>query len=72
NYMSTQGIQSNQRESELKGARKGLSSVIPGQPPSNGGTQGPGAGQGPVNSIPGLGTAPAGESAPTGEPVKGK
>ncbi|MDQ3003122.1 MAG: preprotein translocase subunit SecG, partial [Fibrobacterota bacterium] len=47
NYMSTQGIQSNQRESELKGARKGLSSVIPGQPPSNGGTQGPGAGQGP-------------------------
>src|SRR5690606_40160336 len=55
NWMSTQGIQSGQRESELKGARRGLSSVLPsGQMPVNGGAEGSGG-----TSIPGLGDAPA-------------
>ncbi|MEO7779158.1 MAG: preprotein translocase subunit SecG [Fibrobacteria bacterium] len=72
NYMSTKGIESGRRESELKSAHKGLSSVIPeGTAPSNG------ASQGPAKAIPGLGTAPAGEAAPAGaapasEPAKGQ
>lgn len=68
NYMSTKGIESGRRESELKSARHGLSSVLPqGAAPSNGATQGP------ANSIPGLGTAPSGaEAAPAQEPSKGQ
>ncbi|HKP97863.1 MAG TPA: preprotein translocase subunit SecG [Fibrobacteria bacterium] len=74
NYMSTKGIESGRRESELKSARKGLSSVIPsGQLPANGGSEGP------VKSIPGLGTAPGGQESGAGEavpaapePVKGQ
>ncbi len=56
NIMSTKGIETGRRESELKGARHGLSSVLPsGGLPSGVGAP---AGQGPANSIPGLGTAP--------------
>lgn len=67
NYMSTKGIESGRRESELKSARHGLSSVLPqGTAPSNGATQGP------ANSIPGLGTAPSGaeQPAPAQEPAQ--
>ncbi len=73
NYMSTKGIESGRRDSELKSARKGLSSVIPsGKLPSNG------ASEGPVKTIPGLGTVPAGAPAAAGsapaapEPAKGQ
>lgn len=60
NYMSTKGIESGRRESELKSARHGLSSVLPqGAAPSNGAPQ-----QGPASSIPGLGTAPSGAEQP--------
>ncbi|MDB5048130.1 MAG: preprotein translocase, SecG subunit [Fibrobacteres bacterium] len=65
NYMSTKGIESGRRESELKSAHRGLSSVIPsGKAPSNGSSEGP------VRSIPGLGTAPAGQPAPAAQPSK--
>lgn len=66
NYMSTRGIETGRRESELKGAHRGLSSVIPGG--TGAGAPVNGNGQGPANAIPGLGTAPetpAGESAPS-------
>lgn len=71
NYMSTKGVESVRRESELKSARHGLSSVLPqGATPSNG------ASQGSTTSIPGLGTAPSGgEAAPAKqveEPAKGQ
>jgi preprotein translocase subunit SecG len=66
NYMSTKGIETGRRESELKSARHGLSSVLPaGKAPSTG------ASEGPANAIPGLGTAPAGE-VPAQEPAKGQ
>lgn len=66
NIMSTKGIESGRRESELKGARKGLSSVLPSSPlPA-----GMGEGQGPANAIPGLGTNPAASEAPA--PTEGK
>ncbi len=54
NYMSTRGIESGRRESELKGSHRGLSSILP---PGAGATGG--NGQAPVNAIPGLGTGPA-------------
>jgi preprotein translocase subunit SecG len=77
NYMSTKGIESGRRESELKSAHKGLSSVIPSTKLPSGGAEGP------AKSIPGLGTTPgqesgAGEGAPAGtapvapEPAKGQ
>ncbi|MDB5104651.1 MAG: preprotein translocase, SecG subunit [Fibrobacteres bacterium] len=74
NYLSTKGIESGRRESELKSARHGLSSVLPpGQAPVNG------ASEGPVNAIPGLGNSPAGtapsnegQAAPAQVPAKGK
>jgi preprotein translocase subunit SecG len=66
NYMSTKGIETGRRESELKSARHGLSSVLPaGKAPSNG------ASEGPANAIPGLGNSPAG-AAPAQEPAKGQ
>ncbi len=70
NYMSTRGIESGRRESELKGARHGLSSVLPSSGlPAGSGASGA---QGPVNAIPGLGGAP--EKSPAGEaaPAKGQ
>jgi preprotein translocase subunit SecG len=72
NYMSTKGIESGRRESELKSARHGLSSVLPpGKAPVNG------ASEGPANAIPGLGAPPAGsqgseQAAPAQEPAKGQ
>jgi preprotein translocase subunit SecG len=60
NYMSTKGIESGRKESELKSARKGLSSVIPSGTSLNGGASGA------ANSIPGLGTAPASGAAAGG------
>jgi preprotein translocase subunit SecG len=73
NYMSTKGIESGRRESELKSARKGLSSVIPGQLPANGDSEGA------HKAIPGLGNTPegkepgAGGAAPVApEPAKGQ
>ena len=72
NIMSTKGIESGRRDSELKGARKGLSSVLP----SSGLPAGVGspAGQGPANAIPGLGNAPekAAEPQGAGAPAKGQ
>ncbi len=79
NILSTRGIDSGRRESELKAGRKGLSSVLPARMPSSGAE-----GQGPA-AIPGLGTAPnspagsnaskngspAGQTAPAGSPVGG-
>jgi preprotein translocase subunit SecG len=67
NYMSTRGIESGRRESELKGSHRGLSSILP--PGAAGGN-----GQAPVNAIPGLGTPPAPEKAPAGgaAPAKGQ
>jgi preprotein translocase subunit SecG len=47
NYLSTKGIDKGQRESELKSARHGLSSVLPTSAPATSG------------GIPGLGSAPA-------------
>ena len=68
NYMSTKGIESGRRDSELKGARHGLSAVLPpSAAPLNGSAAG---GSGAPNSIPGLGTAPAGE--PASAPAKGQ
>jgi preprotein translocase subunit SecG len=73
NYMSTRGIETGRRDSELKGAHRGLSSVLPstGSPAGNGAAGGNGA---PVNAIPGLGTAPekATEKAPESAPSKGQ
>ncbi|MEO6095035.1 MAG: preprotein translocase subunit SecG [Fibrobacteria bacterium] len=71
NYMSTKGIETGRRESELKSARHGLSSVLPaGVSPSNG------ASEGPVNAIPGLGATPTGPApsgtAPAQAPAKGQ
>ena len=69
NYMSTKGIESGRRESELKSARHGLSSVLPsGKLPSNGVLEGP------ANAIPGLGTVPSGadQAAPAQAPAKGQ
>ena len=60
NVLSTKGIESGRRESELKSAKRGLSSVLPSAPAN--GSQG-----GPAGAIPGLGTAPGSESAPSGE-----
>jgi preprotein translocase subunit SecG len=74
NVMSTKGIESGRRESELKGARKGLSSVLP----SSGLPSGAGAAGGPANAIPGLGTvpekggAPGSEAPGTAAPAKGQ
>jgi len=70
NYMSTRGIESGRRESELKGSHRGLSSILP---PGATGAAG-GNGQAPVNAIPGLGTTPAPEKAPAGAaaPAKGQ
>lgn len=74
NFMSTRGIESGRRESELKGSHRGLSSILP----STGSPAGaPGANGAPVNAIPGLGTAPAAPQkapAPAGAsaPAKGK
>jgi len=70
NILSTKGIESGRRESELKGARRGLSSVIPMTAPGNlGGTGAAG--------IPGLGgnsapvpTAPAPAGTPSNGPGK--
>jgi hypothetical protein len=74
NYMSTRGIETGRRESELKGAHRGLSSVLPsGSLPGNGAAGG--NGQAPVNAIPGLGNgAAAPEQAPAGgaAPAKGQ
>jgi hypothetical protein len=71
NYMSTRGIESGRKESELKGASHGLSSVLPstGLPAGNGAS----GSQGPANAIPGLGS-PAPETAPAGgaAPAKGQ
>jgi preprotein translocase subunit SecG len=54
NYLSTKGIDSNHKESELKSARRGLSSVLPaaGMPVN--------VGAGGASAIPGLGAAPEG------------
>lgn len=71
NIMSTKGIESGRRESELKGGHRGLSSVLP----STGLPSGAPAGEGgaPVNAIPGLGTTPEKTPAPAGEaPAQGK
>ncbi len=67
NYLSTKGIESGRRESELKSARHGLSSVLPSSRlPSNGAS-------GAANAIPGLGTVPSGaQSAPAQAPAKGQ
>lgn len=51
NAMAMSGNNATQKESELKSARKGLSSVLPTPPP--------GASQGAPQGIPGLGTSPA-------------
>ena len=71
NYMSTRGIETGRRDSELKGAHRGLSSVIP-----SGSLPGAGGNGAPANAIPGLGTAPekASEKAPAGSsaPEKGQ
>jgi preprotein translocase subunit SecG len=68
NYMSTRGIESGRRESELKGSHRGLSSILP----SNGAGAAGSNGQAPASAIPGLGTAP--EKAPAGgaAPAKGQ
>lgn len=68
NIMSTKGIESGRRESELKGARKGLSSVLPSSPMP----AGMGDGQGPANAIPGLGTTPSAPAAPETPAPAGK
>jgi preprotein translocase subunit SecG len=65
NAMSMSGNNATQKESELKSARKGLSSVLPIAPPA-------GAPQGAApQGIPGLGTAPAAPQpeAPAGAPA---
>lgn len=70
NYMSTRGIESGRRDSELKGAHRGMSSVLP-----SGGAAGQTGGNGaPANAIPGLGTAPEKAPAPAGgaAPAKGQ
>lgn len=61
NILSTQGIESGHRESELKSAKHGLSSVLPPASSSVGGGQAPAA-------IPGLGKVPGGSTAPEGSP----
>jgi preprotein translocase subunit SecG len=69
NYMSTRGIESGGRESELKGSHRGLSSILP----STG--AGPSGGKGaPVNAIPGLETTPEKAPSPAGgaAPAKGQ
>jgi preprotein translocase subunit SecG len=66
NWFAMSGNNASIRESELKAARKGLSSVLPAAPA--------GAQQGPVQGIPGLGTSPAPapqEGAPVGAPAGG-
>ncbi len=65
NYMSTRGIESGRKESELKGARHGLSAVLPsGLMPTSGNV---------APAIPGLGNGPAtpGTAAPAGIPGVG-
>lgn len=62
NALAMNGNRATQKESELKSARKGLSSVLPIAPPSAASQQGPAQG------IPGLGTAPV---APQPEPPAG-
>lgn len=74
NYMSTRGIETGRRESELKGAHRGLSSVLPSSGLPGNGASGAN-GQAPVNAIPGLGNgASAPEQAPAGgaAPAKGQ
>ena len=68
NIMSTKGIETGRRESELKGARKGLSSVLPSSSMPAG--VGAGEGQGPATAIPGLGTTPSAPETPA--PAQGK
>lgn len=67
NGMAMSGNNASLKESELKAARKGLSSVLPAAPAA-------GAPTGPVQGIPGLSTNPEGSSAPapaapSGEPA---
>jgi preprotein translocase subunit SecG len=73
NYMSTRGIETGRRQSELKGGHHGLSSVLPSGPVPGAGSTGTNN-EGPANAIPGLGTAP--EKAPSQEsgsaPAKGQ
>ena len=65
NYMSTKGIDSGRQDSELKSARRGLSSVLPMSPaPTGGVTEGPAP-------IPGLGNVPQAEGTPAAAPVEG-
>jgi preprotein translocase subunit SecG len=76
NYFAMRGHEGTQQESELKSARKGLSSVLPGGGAPAGSPQGGG--------IPGLGiptqpangqnapTAPSGAAAPAGADSKGQ
>jgi preprotein translocase subunit SecG len=66
NYMSTRGIDSGRRESELKSARKGLSSVLPASRP---GSFGGAASQGPA-AIPGLGTVSGNQPTGTAGPAQ--
>lgn len=70
NILSTRGIDSGSRTSELKSARHGLSSVLPNSPMPAGGNSGaptaiPGLGQALEKS--GQGEAP--QAAPTGAPA---
>ncbi len=62
NFLSTKGIESGHRDSELKGAHHGLSAVIPTSSPINaGGSQ----------AIPGLGNgAPGNSSTPARAPTQ--
>lgn len=64
NALAMNGNNATQKESELKSARKGLSSVLPIASPT-------GAPQGSVQGIPGLGTAPTApqQEAPAGTPA---
>ncbi len=73
NILSTKGIDSGRRSSELKSARHGLSSVLPNSPAPTAGGAGapsaiPGLGQATEKSVPNgaAQSAPAGTEAPTG------
>ena len=64
NYMSLSSHRAAQGESELKGARKGLSAVLPSTSAPTGGI--PGLGGNAAPAIPGLGGSPQGEAPKTG------